>query len=131
VVVTNRSPERATALAAELGGRAVRLRLRRTALEQIDIAISSTAAPHYDCSTARSWSIDAPPANTWPAAAHDIARAARTIDPRRQRSRQRLSLQPRDDLASIAADYLNLRKEEVARCAKDHREKVAALMESE
>jgi len=34
-----------------------------------------------------------------------------------------------DDLQSIAADYLNLRKEEVARCEKIIAEKVAALLE--
>ena len=35
-----------------------------------------------------------------------------------------------DDLESIAADYLNLRQEEVARCEKIIAEKVAALMEA-
>ncbi len=47
VVVTNRSPERATALATELGGRAVPFENWTDALEQIDLVISSTAAPHH------------------------------------------------------------------------------------
>jgi glutamyl-tRNA reductase len=33
-----------------------------------------------------------------------------------------------DDLQSIATEYLNLRKEEVARCEKIIAEKVAALL---
>ena len=35
-----------------------------------------------------------------------------------------------DDLQSIAADYLNLREEEVARCEKIIAEKVEALLEA-
>ena len=35
-----------------------------------------------------------------------------------------------DDLQSIAADYLKLRQEEVARCEKIITEKVAALLEA-
>jgi len=35
-----------------------------------------------------------------------------------------------DDLQSIAADYLKLRQEEVARCEKIIAEKVAALLEA-
>jgi glutamyl-tRNA reductase len=35
-----------------------------------------------------------------------------------------------DDLQSIATEYLNLRKEEVARCERIIGEKVAALLEA-
>jgi glutamyl-tRNA reductase len=46
ISVTNRSPERAAALAAELGGRAVPFEHWPDEFERVDIAVSSTAAPH-------------------------------------------------------------------------------------
>ena len=46
VLVSNRSFERAAALAAELGGEAVRFDAWETAAADADILISSTAAPH-------------------------------------------------------------------------------------
>lgn len=46
VLVSNRSFERAAALAAELGGAAVRFDAWETAAADADILISSTAAPH-------------------------------------------------------------------------------------
>src|SRR5436190_4601156 len=51
IVVANRSFDRAEALARELGGRAVRFDGWAKELAQIDIVISSTAAPHhiFDC----------------------------------------------------------------------------------
>jgi len=45
ITVTNRSPERAAALAAELGARTVPFEQWPDEFERIDIAISSTAAP--------------------------------------------------------------------------------------
>ena len=47
VIVSNRSPDRAQALAEELGGRAVPFERWAKEFEKIDIVISSTAAPHY------------------------------------------------------------------------------------
>ena len=47
ITVTNRSPERAEALAKELGGRAVPFETWPEEFERIDIAISSTSAPHH------------------------------------------------------------------------------------
>src|SRR5437867_3863412 len=44
---SNRSPDRAQALAEELGGRAVPFERWAKEFEKIDIVISSTAAPHY------------------------------------------------------------------------------------
>ena len=46
ILVSNRSHERAVALAAELGGRAVRFEDWAAEFPGIDIVISSTAAPH-------------------------------------------------------------------------------------
>ena len=47
IIVSNRSHERAVALASELGGQAVHFDEWSREFEKIDIVISSTAAPHY------------------------------------------------------------------------------------
>ena len=47
IVVTNRSHEKAEALAQELGGRAVPFDQWDEHINEIDIIISSTSAPHY------------------------------------------------------------------------------------
>ena len=47
ILVTNRSPDRAVALARELGGRAVPFEDWAGEFEHIDIIVSSTSAPHY------------------------------------------------------------------------------------
>jgi len=125
VVVTNRSPERATALATELGGRAVPFENWTDALEQIDIAISSTAAPHHILDRAKLEPLMRRRRNR-PLLLIDIA-VPRDIDPA-VNELDNVYLYNVDDLQSIAADYLNLRKEEVARCEKIIAEKVAALL---
>jgi len=127
VVVTNRSPERATALATELGGRAVPFENWTDALEQIDIAISSTAAPHHILDRAKLEPLMRRRRNR-PLLLIDIA-VPRDIDPA-VNELDNVYLYNVDDLQSIAADYLNLRKEEVARCEKIIAEKVAALLEA-
>src|SRR5204863_8494088 len=47
IIVTNRSYDRAVALAGELGGRAISFDGWHNEFEHIDIVISSTSAPHY------------------------------------------------------------------------------------
>src|SRR6185436_10099256 len=47
IIVSNRSFERAEQLASELGGRAIRFDDWAREFAEIDIVISSTAAPHY------------------------------------------------------------------------------------
>jgi glutamyl-tRNA reductase len=125
VVVTNRSPERATALAAELGGRAVPFENWTDALEQIDIAISSTAAPHHILNRANLEPLMKRRRHR-PLLLIDIA-VPRDIDPAVSEL-DNVYLYNVDDLQSIAADYLNLRKEEVARCEKIIAEKVAVML---
>ncbi|MDD5141541.1 MAG: glutamyl-tRNA reductase [Verrucomicrobiales bacterium] len=127
VVVTNRSPERAAALAAELGGRAVPFENWTDALEQIDIAISSTSAPHHILDRAKLEPLMRRRKHR-PLLLIDIA-VPRDIDPAVS-TLDNVYLYNVDDLQSIAADYLNLRKEEVARCEKIIAEKVAALLEA-
>jgi glutamyl-tRNA reductase len=127
VVVTNRSPERATALAAELGGRAVPFEQWPEEFEQIDIAISSTAAPHHILDRAKLEPLMKRRKHR-PLLLIDIA-VPRDIDPAVSEL-DNVYLYNVDDLQSIADDYLNLRQEEVARCEKIIAGKVAVLMEA-
>lgn len=127
VVVTNRSPERAVALAAELGGRAVPFDQWPVELEKIDIAISSTAAPHHLINRATLEPLMRKRRHR-PLLLIDIA-VPRDIDPA-VNTLDNVYLYNVDDLQSIAADYLKLRQEEVARCEKIIAEKVAALLEA-
>jgi len=125
VAVTNRSPERAAALAAALGGRAVPFERWPEELARLDIAISSTAAPHPLLDRARL----EPLLKTRPhrplllidlAVPRDIAADVAALD--------NVYLYNVDDLQGIADEYLKLRREEAARCEKIIAEKVAALM---
>jgi glutamyl-tRNA reductase len=127
ITVTNRSPERAAALAAELGGRAVPFEQWPDEFEKIDIAISSTTAPHHILDRAKLEPLMRRRRNR-PLLLIDIA-VPRDIDPA-VNALDNVYLYNVDDLQSIADDYLNLRREEVARCEKIIAEKVAALMEA-
>jgi glutamyl-tRNA reductase len=113
LVVSNRSVERAEALAAELGGRAVGFEAWATEFPQLDIVISSTSAPHYILDRAR--------LEPWlhqrrarPLLLIDIA-VPRDIDPE-VNLLDDVYLYNIDDLQAIAEDYLRQRKEEIARC---------------
>ena len=127
ITVTNRSPERAQALAAELGAgtSAVPFEQWPEEFERIDIAVSSTAAPHHILDRAKLEPLMKRRKNR-PLLLIDIA-VPRDIDPA-VNELDNVYLYNVDDLQSIAADYLNLRKEEVARCEKIIAEKVAALL---
>jgi glutamyl-tRNA reductase len=125
LTVTNRSPERAAALAAELGGRAVPFAQWPEEFERIDIAISSTAAsqPILDRATLEPLMRRR---RHRPLLLIDIA-VPRDIDPAVSEL-DNVYLYNVDDLQGIAGDYLKLRQEEVARCEKIIAEKVAALL---
>ncbi len=125
ISVTNRSPERATALAAALGGRAVPFENWPDEFERIDIAISSTAAPQPILDRATLEPLMRRRRNR-PLLLIDIA-VPRDIDPA-VNALDNVYLYNVDDLQSIADDYLNLRKEEVTRCEKIIAEKVTALL---
>jgi glutamyl-tRNA reductase len=125
VVVTNRSPERAAALAAELGGRSVPFEQWPDEFEKIDIAVSSTAAPHHILDRATLAPLMKRRKNR-PLLLIDIA-VPRDIDPA-VNELDNVYLYNVDDLQSIANEYLNLRREEVARCEQIIAEKVAALL---
>jgi glutamyl-tRNA reductase len=125
ITVTNRSPERAEALAKELGGRAVPFEQWPEEFERIDIAISSTAAPHHILNRAKLEPLMKRRKHR-PLLLIDIA-VPRDIDPAVD-ALENVYLYNVDDLQSIAAEYLKLRQEEVARCEKIIAEKVAALL---
>jgi glutamyl-tRNA reductase len=125
VLVTNRSPERAEALAATLGGRAVRFDDWPAEFPRLDIVISSTASPNYI--------LDRPKLEgllkhrpSKPLLLVDIA-VPRDIDPEVNRVED-VYLYNVDDLQSIADDSLRQRKEEVARCEEIIREKAKGLL---
>jgi len=127
ITVTNRSPERAEALAKELGGRAVPFDQWPEEFERIDIAISSTAAPHHILDRAKLEPLMKRRKHR-PLLLIDIA-VPRDIDPA-VNALENVYLYNVDDLQSIAAEYLKLRHEEVARCEKIIAEKVASLLEA-
>jgi glutamyl-tRNA reductase len=127
ITVTNRSPERAAALAAELGARTVPFENWPDEFDRIDIAISSTAAPQPILDRPRLEPLMKRRKHR-PLLLIDIA-VPRDIDPA-VNALENIYLYNVDDLQSIADDYLKLRQEEVARCEKIIAEKVAALLEA-
>jgi glutamyl-tRNA reductase len=124
ITVTNRSPERAAALAAELGARTVPFEQWPDEFDRVDIAISSTAAPHHILDRAQLEPLMKRRRHR-PLLLIDIA-VPRDIDPA-VNALENVYLYNVDDLQSIADEYLKLRHEEVVRCEKIIAEKVAAL----
>jgi glutamyl-tRNA reductase len=125
IAVTNRSPERARALADELGARALPFENWTTELERVDIAVSSTAAPHHILERAQLEPVLRRRKNR-PLLLIDLA-VPRDIDPA-VNELENVYLYNVDDLQGIANDYLKLRHEEISRCEKIISEKVAALL---
>jgi glutamyl-tRNA reductase len=127
VLVSNRSHERAVALAAELGGRAIHFEDWATEFARIDIVISSTSAPHYILDRAKLEPLMKLRRNR-PLLLVDIA-VPRDIEPE-VNLMENVYLYNIDDLQTIAADYLKQRKEEIARCEQIIAEKVRSLRET-
>lgn len=125
IVVANRSYDRARALATELGGRAVQFDDWSREFAQIDIAISSTSAPHHILDRARLEPLMKLRKNR-PLLLIDIA-VPRDINPE-VNLMTNVYLYNIDDLQAIADDYLKQRKEEIIRCEKIIREKVKSLL---
>jgi len=127
IVVANRSIERARALAAEFGGRAVNFDDWSAEFAHVDIVISSTAAPHHILNRAKLEPLMKLRKNR-PLLLVDIA-VPRDIDPE-------VNLMPNvylynvDDLQGIAEDYLKQRKDEIVRCEKIIVEKAKPLLGS-
>jgi glutamyl-tRNA reductase len=127
ITVTNRSPERATALAAELGAGVGTVPFEQwpEVFERIDIAVSSTAAPTHILDRAKLEPLMRRRKNR-PLLLMDIA-VPRDIDPAVSEL-ENVYLYNVDDLKAIADEYLKLRHEELDRCNQIIAEKVATLL---
>ena len=125
VVVTNRSFDRAEALARELGGRAVKFDDWAGEFEKIDIVISSTAAPHHILDRGKLEPL-MKLRRRRPLLLIDIA-VPRDIDPE-VNMMESVYLYNVDDLQGIANDYLKQRKDEIARCEAIIADKVKGLL---
>ncbi len=125
VIVSNRSHERAVALAAELGGKAVHFDDWASEFAKIDIVISSTSAPHYVLDRAKLEPLMRLRENR-PLLLIDIA-VPRDIDPE-VNMLENVFLSNIDDLQAIADDYLRQRKVEIARCEAIISERAKALL---
>jgi glutamyl-tRNA reductase len=127
IIVANRSHERAQVLAKEFGGRAVHFGDWSAEFEKIDIAISSTSAPHHILDRAKLEPLMKRRKNR-PLLLIDIA-VPRDIDPA-VNFLENVYLYNIDDLQSIADDYLKQRKKEIVRCEQIIREKVEVLLQT-
>jgi len=125
VIVANRSFDRAQALARDLGGRAVSFEDWAKEFEQVDIVISSTAAPHHILDRPKLEPLMKLRRNR-PLLLIDIA-VPRDIDPE-VNFLENVYLYNVDDLQTIADDYLKQRKEEIVRCEAIIAEKVKTLL---
>jgi glutamyl-tRNA reductase len=126
VVVTNRTFERAQALAAELGGEAVSFLDWPKVFEPIDIVISSTAAPDYVVDRHCLGPLMKLRKHR-PLLLIDIA-VPRDIEPE-VNYLENVFLYNIDDLRAIADDYLKNRQEEIKRCETIIQEKVRTLLQ--
>src|SRR5208283_2460762 len=127
IVVANRSHERAVALAGEFGGRAVQFDDWVGEFQKIDIAISSTSAPHHILDRAGLEPL-MKARQQRPLLLIDIA-VPRDIDPE-VNFLENVYLYNIDDLQAIADDYLKLRQEEIVKCEAIIGEKVKGLLEA-
>ncbi len=124
ILVSNRSHERAVALAAELDGRAVYFDEWANEFSKIDIIISSTAAPHYVLDRAKLEPLMKLRKNR-SLLLIDIA-VPRDIEPE-VNFLDNVYLYNIDDLQAIADDYLKQRREEIVHCENIIAEKVKGL----
>jgi glutamyl-tRNA reductase len=124
VIVSNRSHDRAEALAKELGGRAVHFDGWHRELAGIDVIISSTSAPHYVLTRQKLAPLLAL-RHARPLLLIDIA-VPRDIEPE-VNFLDDVYLYNVDDLQTIADNYMKLRREELAVCEQIIRAKAQAL----
>jgi len=126
LIVSNRSPERAEALAKEFGGQTVPFDDWSQEFDRVDIVISSTSAPLPILDRAKLEPLMRSRKNR-PLLLVDIA-VPRDIDPG-VNFLGNVYLYNIDDLQAIADDYLKMRKEEIARCEQIIAEKARPLLE--
>lgn len=124
VVVCNRHVERAEALAKALNGRAVPFDHWHSEFPNLDIIITSTAAPNYILDHVRLKPLMA--GHDDPLLLIDLG-VPRNIAPEAN-TLENIFLYNVDDLQAVADGYLKLRQEEVARCEIIIKQKVRALI---
>jgi glutamyl-tRNA reductase len=127
IIVSNRSYDRAAALAAELGGRAIHFEEWNDEFNRVDIAISSTSAPHYVLDRAKLEPLMKTRRGR-PLLLIDIA-VPRDIDPE-VNFLESVYLYNIDDLQAIADSYLKQRQQEVSKCEEFIREKALGLLQA-
>jgi glutamyl-tRNA reductase len=125
IVIASRSLESAQVLAREFGGRATPFENWTAEFEKIDIAISSTSAPHHILDRARLEPL-MKARQQRPLLLIDIA-VPRDIDPE-VNFLENVYLYNIDDLHAIADGYLNQRKDEIVRCEQIIAEKIKVLL---
>ncbi len=125
ISISNRSPEKAVALAAELGGRALPFDDWPKEFARFDIVVSTTAAPHYILDRAKLEPLMKQRRNR-PLLLIDIT-VPRNIEPE-VNFLENVYLYNIDDLQAMADSYLKQRQQEVARCEQIIREKAEALL---
>ncbi|HUS35487.1 MAG TPA: glutamyl-tRNA reductase [Verrucomicrobiae bacterium] len=126
IIVANRSFDKAEALAAELGGRAVNFDTWLNEFEHVDIVISSTSAPHYVLDRAKLAPLMKLRKNR-PMLLIDIA-VPRDIDPEVNLLNQ-VYLYNIDDLQEMANDYMQQRREEIAKCEAIIQDRARTLLD--
>jgi glutamyl-tRNA reductase len=125
VLVANRSPERAEKLAAEFGGRAVRIEHLAEAMSAVDIVVSSTGSPDIVLRRSDVEKILPARANR-PLVLVDIA-VPRDIDPAVAELPE-VFLYDIDDLEAVVRENTKHREEELSFCRVIIDEHTAALM---
>lgn len=125
ILVSNRSFDRADALARELGGSAIHFDDWGGAFRGVDIVISSTSAPHYILDRTKLAPLMELRGNA-PLLLIDIA-VPRDIDPE-VNFLDGVYLYNVDDLQAIADDSLKARRAELGKCEAVIREKAASLL---
>jgi glutamyl-tRNA reductase len=125
VLVANRSYERAEALAAEFGGRAVRLEQCLEAMKEADIVVSSTGSPNIILHREEVESVMKSRRDR-PLALIDIA-VPRDIDPDVQLI-PGVFLYDIDDLEAIVRENVRSREQELAQCRAIIEEETAQVM---
>jgi len=125
IIVASRTFERAEILAKEFSGRAVQFDHWENEFEKMDIAISSTSAPHHILDRAKLEPLMRARKNR-PLLLIDIA-VPRDIAPE-VNFLENVYLYNIDDLQAIADDYLKQRKLEIVRCEQIIAEKIETLL---
>ncbi len=125
-IITNRSSDRAQALAAQLGGHAILFEQWGDLFDEIDIVISSTGAPYYILERSQLEAL-MKHRHGKPLLLIDVA-VPRDIDPAANLL-EGVFLFNIDDLQSMAAQCARQREAEIAKCEQIIRTKVETLLE--